>query len=86
MNWTITWGERSWTDADLLAGDLVSVQLLLGGSWENCDPLSGPVQLMAMISALECRTSGRDLDEVMDEVKMTPATELLDAIRVTEKV
>lgn len=79
--WTITWGERKWLDDDVLAGDLVSVQLLLGGSWENCDPLAGPVQLMAMITALECRTTGRDLDEVMAEVRMSPAAELLAAVQ-----
>lgn len=77
----ITWGTRSWTDDDLLAGDLVSLQLLLGGSWENCDPWSGPAQLMAMIAALECRTSGRDLDEVMAEVRDSPAGDVLDAIK-----
>lgn len=78
--WMITWGARTWTDDDVLAADLVSVQLLLGGSWENVDPWAGPAQLMAMIAALECRTTGRDLDEVVTEVKMTPADELLAAI------
>lgn len=77
----ITWGARSWSDEDVLAGDLVSIQLLLGGSWENCDPWAGPVQLMAFITALECRTTDRDLDEVMAEVRNSPAGEVLDAIR-----
>lgn len=77
--WTITWGERSWTDEDVQAQDLVSVQLLIGGSWENCEPMAGPVQLMAMIAALECRSSGRDLDEVMQEIRESPAGGLLAA-------
>lgn len=76
----ITWGARSWTDEDVTAGDLCSIQLLLGGSWENCDPWSGPAQLMAMITALECRTSGRDLDAVMAEVRDSPAADLLASI------
>lgn len=84
--WTITWGTRSWTDDDVLAADLVSVQLIIGGGFESCDPFFGPVQLVAMIAALECRTTGRDLDEVVVEVKTTPAAELLDAIRVREPV
>lgn len=83
--WAITWGERSWTDEDVLAGDLVSVTLLIGGSWENCEPAAGPAQLMAMIAALECRTTGRDLDEVMAEIKTTPAHRLLDAFEVRKR-
>lgn len=79
--WTITWGARTWTDENLLAADLAAVQLLLGGSWENLDPWSGPVQLMAMIAALECRASDRNLDEVMQEIRESPATDVLDAIR-----
>lgn len=79
--WTITWGERSWTDADVRAADLASIQLLIGGSWENCEPFAGPSQLMAMITALECRTSGRDLDAVMAEVRDSPAADLVAAIK-----
>lgn len=83
--WTITWGARSWTDEDVLAGDLVSIQLLIGGSWENCEPTAGPVQLMAMIAALECRTSGRDLDEVMAEIRTSPAAEVAGAITARKR-
>lgn len=84
--WTITWGENRWTDDDLTGGDLVSVQLLLGGSWENLDPWAGPVQLMAMITALECRSTGRDLDEVMAEIRESSATLVLAAIHAREVV
>lgn len=79
--WTITWGERSWTDNEVLAGDMASIQLLLGGGWENVDPWAGPLQLMGTIAALETRASGRELLEVMAEVRDSPATELLDAIQ-----
>lgn len=84
--WKITWGARTWTEDDLLAGDLVSVQILLGGSWTRMDPWSGPAELLAFITALECRTSGRDLDEVMREVRESPAVDVLTAIEEREVV
>lgn len=84
--WTITWGERTWTDEDVTGADLLSIGLLIGDSWENCDPFRGPQQLMAMIAALECRTSERDLDDVMAEISASPATELLGALSARVEV
>lgn len=86
--WRITWGERSWTDEDVTGADLISVALLVGDSWENCDPMRGPQQLMAYIAALEVRTADRDLEEVMAELAASPATEILGALslRVPDEV
>ena len=83
--WVITWGERSWREADVTGADLISIGVLIGDAWENVDPFRGPQQLMAMIAALECRTTGRDLDAVMAEIRNTPASELLAALHVEKR-
>lgn len=77
--WTITWRDRSWSDADVVGGDMATVQLLIGDGWINQNPWTGPVQLMAWITALELR-HGRDLAEVQAELAGAPAEVLLAAI------
>lgn len=79
--WEIVWGERSWTDDDVLGSDMADVQLLIGGDWTTLDPWGGPLQLMAWITTLECRTTGRDLQEVMQEIRESPADEIVAALR-----
>lgn len=78
--WTITWGTRSWTDDDALGADMAVVQMLIGGGWAELDPWAGPLQLMAWIAALEARTSGRDAEEVIAEVRDSPAEEVVGAL------
>lgn len=86
--WQITWGTRTWTDDDVTGADLISIGVLVGDSWENCDPFRGPQNLMAFIAALECRTAERALEEVMAELAASPATEILGALslRVPDEV
>lgn len=88
--WTIRWQGHEWTDEDLTAADLCSVQVLLGveDGWAACDPWRGPVQLSAMIAALYVRaTSAGDADVataaltgVINEIHSSPAEMLLNAI------
>lgn len=87
MKFQLTWRGESWTDEDVLAMDLVTVQYVLGGDLENFDPWTGPAQIVAYIAALSSRTSDRDLDDVLTEVRQAPADELLSAIapRITEE-
>lgn len=84
MSFRLTWRGQSWTDADVLVMDLVTVQILLGGEWSNFDPWSGPTQALALVAALVARTSGRSLAEVVDEVRAAPAAELLNALEPRE--
>ena len=81
---TITWGERSWTDEDIVGSDLADLTLLLQGSWEVLDPWAHPVSLMAYIAVLEHRSSGRDMDEVFAEVQSAKAADILAAIQPRE--
>lgn len=88
--WIIRWQGHQWTDDDLTAADLCSVQILLdvNDGWAACDPWRGPVQLSAMIAALYVRaTAGGDaqaatesLASVIADIHSAPAEELLSAI------
>lgn len=78
--WRIAWGDHAWTDADLLASDVASVQSLVGGGWETCNPWAGPMEVMAMIATLEARTVDRPVADVLAELATVPAVRLLDAI------
>ena len=75
MTWAISWRDRRWSEDDVLAADLVTVQMILDGDWSDCTPTAGPAQLVAFVAALESRSTGRDLQEVTDEVRMSPASE-----------
>lgn len=88
--WIIRWQGHEWTDEDLTAADLCSVQILLdvNDGWAACDPWRGPVQLSAMIAALFVRaTAGGDaqaatasLATVIAAIHGSPAEQLLNAI------
>lgn len=84
--WTISWAGSAWTDDDLTAADLCTVQLLIGGGWESCDPWRGPLQLSAMIAALVMRELGEGVDagEVLDQVRSSSGADLLAAIDVRQ--
>lgn len=85
MRFTLTWRGQSWTDEDVLAMDLVTVQFILGGAWENFDPWTGPAQVVAFIAALVARSTGRDFNEILAEVRGAKADELLNAIEPREE-
>lgn len=78
--WRITWGERSWTDEDLLASDVADLQTLCADGWRSADPWRSPGHLIAAIAVLESRTAGRDFQEVLEEIRNSPARELAEAI------
>ena len=80
MTWVIAWRGQAWTEDDLLAGDLATVQALTDGTWVECNPWRGPVELMAMIATLAARTEHRDVQAVLDEIRLSPAAEVQQAI------
>lgn len=79
MRFRLTWRGQIFTDADVLAMDLVTVQALLGDGWANATPFTGPAQVLAFTAALVARTSDRPFDEVLDEIRNAPADELVTA-------
>lgn len=80
--WKITWDGDSFTGDDLLASDLIDLQLLLGDGWRSCDPWTGPLHLTAMIAVYRARTRGDDLAAVSEQLKMVPARDLLATLDV----
>lgn len=83
--WTITWGDKSWSEDDVTGQHLALVVLTMGGDddWDAVRPTSGPIRLMAWIAALVSVDSGRDLVEVQGEVSAAPMSKILAAIEVT---
>ena len=79
-DWKITWGDQSFTDADLTVGDLALASMLAGEGWNSCDPTSGPNACANLIAAVVARRTGRPLQEVSAEVAGTPAIRLLQAL------
>lgn len=80
--WKITWAGQTFTGDDLIASDLIDLQLLLGDGWRSCDPWTGPLHLVALIAVYTARTIGTDLDVVREQLKAVPAKELLAALDV----
>lgn len=78
--WTITWGDRTWTDQDVTAAHLVAVADLLGAdSWTSASPWTGPKALAAWIAVLVAASKG-DLDEALAEVYAASGGTLLGAL------
>lgn len=84
MRFRITWRGQSFTDADVLAKDLVAVQSVLGDGWSNFTPWSGPAQVVTLTAAVLARTTGRAFAELVDELLGAPAEELVSALAPVE--
>lgn len=78
--WVIAWDGQVWTESDVLAADLATVQALVEDGWSSCDPWRGPMELMAMIATLVARRAERDVREVLAEVGLASAEKLQTAI------
>lgn len=80
--WSITWAGQTFTGEDLIASDLIDLQILLGDGWASCDPWAGPLHLSTLIAVYTARTTGADMAVVREHLKSVPATELLAALDV----
>jgi hypothetical protein len=80
--WKITWAGQTFTGDDLIAADLIDLQLILDDGWRSCDPWTGPLHLAALIAVYTARTTGADPGIVREQLKSVPARELLAALDV----
>lgn len=92
---TITWGDRSWSDEEVVAAHVISVAELLGDVGFEVSPWDGPRQLaawiavMSSIDALRAEGPGDDIEATTArlvstasrEVYAAPADKLLMALR-----
>lgn len=79
--WTIKWGDHVWGEADLTVGHMAAIVTVQGiDSWEQCNPLGGPVRLMGVLAVLLAVAEDRAVDDVIKELAVRPAADLLNAI------
>lgn len=78
--WQLDYKGNTWTEDDLTGADLAAIQLLIGGGFEMIQPTAGPMQLMAMVTALYTRLGGGDTLETMAALREMPALELLSIV------
>lgn len=85
MMWKITWGDKSWTENDLLVGHVGAIMQLAGvDDWAFCNPLGGPVKLMGVLAALVGADTHVPADQVLMELAHVPAVELAAALSVVD--
>lgn len=76
--WRLTWGEHSFTAADLTGRHLVLVGLGMGDDeWHAPE---GPRRLLAILAACLCLAEGRDLLTVTEELAGAKALDLAAAL------
>lgn len=84
MNIDVTWrlsiDGHTWTAADLTAGELAQLVLLLGDRWETLSPLGSPVALMSHVAVHLATIRGIDVDSAVAAVQAMPVVDLLAAI------
>lgn len=80
--WRLSWGDKSWTAADLTGAHLTLIVLAVGeDTWET-SPSAGPVRLMANLAAFVAIDEGRNLQTVLAELQRSSAVDLLAALTV----
>ncbi|HEU5085672.1 MAG TPA: hypothetical protein VFU14_20190 [Acidimicrobiales bacterium] len=80
LDWTLTWGDRTFTIADLSAGDAAVVQELTGDGWRSLDPTAGPNHAGNLLTVLVARAEGKDPADVEQSVARLPVLDLLAAL------
>lgn len=79
--WVIEWrGSRLASDEITVAQFSLAV-MLASDSWE-LDPRASPTNLVAWAIVAVCAATGRDVDDVRDEIAAAPMVELLRALLV----
>ena len=80
--WTISWGDREWSEDDLLG---VHLMLMVEGSgidgWD-IQPTAGPRRLLACLAAFIAVDEERDYAQVAADLLTKPAALLLDALQI----
>lgn len=79
--WVISWGDHAWTDDDVLAGDAATVQALTEGTWVECDPWRGPIELLAYLATFIARAEQQPVTDVLEVLKTLPLAQVQETIR-----
>lgn len=77
--WTITFGNKSWTDRQVSTAHAVAVADLVGDNWDAVSPWTGPRVLAAWLAVLITSDTG-DLDASVKAVYALPIDELVGCL------
>lgn len=77
--WTITFGDRTWTDETATVMHLVAVAELTDNTWASVSPWNGPRQLAAWLAVLLAVDLG-DLAEATARVHAMSVAELASTL------
>ena len=84
--WRITWGEHTWTEADMTVAHMNAICLAQGvDSWEQCNPLAGPGRALGVLAVFVAQAEGRAVDQVIQEIARRPASDLLNAFDTVDE-
>jgi hypothetical protein len=81
-SWRLTWGDKSWTEADMTGRHLVLVSLGIGSDGWDISPTAGPIRLLATLAAFVAVDSGREIADVLAELNALPASALVEALTI----
>ncbi len=83
-DWTLSWGDNSWSDADLTGAHLSLIAVGTGRDDWEFSPDAGPVRLLAVLAAFIAVAEHRDYVSVVAELQHASALELVGALSITE--
>lgn len=77
--WAIEWRGSRLSSGDVTVAQFSLAVLLASDSWD-LDPRRSPSNLVAWVIVAVCSDTGRDVDEVQEEIGAAPMVELLAAV------
>jgi hypothetical protein len=84
-SWTITFGDKTWTDDDATVVQVVAVAELTDNSWSAMSPWSSPRHLAAWLAVLLAGAIG-DLETATALVYAMSPTELAECLAEREDI
>jgi hypothetical protein len=78
-DWSITWGDKTWTRTDRTGAHWSLITLGLGAQTWNIEPSVGPIAFLANLAAFISIDEQRPFDQVVAELSALSETELLAA-------
>jgi hypothetical protein len=77
--WTIEWRGARLSSSEVTVAQYSLAVLMASDSWD-LDPRRSPSNLVAWVIVAVCSATGRDVDEVQEEIGAAPMVELLRAV------
>lgn len=77
----ITYQNETYTDDDMTAAHAILVANLVGqDTWAAIHPTNGPIGATAWLAVLHAARTGRNINDIADEINHLKLSELLDLL------